>query len=72
MLVDYNEEWAAETKRMIHDEVGNGETIVVQADVTSESDCERIVETAVERLGGVSMLVNIGMLCQVLGRDSCS
>ncbi|KAL4966419.1 SDR family NAD(P)-dependent oxidoreductase [Aspergillus stella-maris] len=59
VLVDYNAEWAAETKRMIDDEGGMGETIVVQADVTSESDCERVVKTAVEKLGGVSILVNI-------------
>ncbi|KAL5334619.1 hypothetical protein BJX70DRAFT_411164 [Aspergillus crustosus] len=59
VLVDYNPDWANETKKMIEDEGAPGETIVVQADVTDEESCKRVVETAVERFGGVTILVNI-------------
>ncbi|KAL2863971.1 uncharacterized protein BJX67DRAFT_390268 [Aspergillus lucknowensis] len=57
VLVDYNAEWAQETKQMIDAE--GGESIVVQADVTDEASCKRAVETAVEKFGGVNILVNI-------------
>lgn len=57
-LVDYNLEWAAETKRMIDAEGGVSE--VIQADVTSEESCKQAVEKTVELFGAVHILVNIG------------
>jgi NAD(P)-dependent dehydrogenase (short-subunit alcohol dehydrogenase family) len=61
VLVDYNRDWANETKKMIEAEGAPGEAIVVQADVTEEESCKRVVETTVKEFGGVSILVNIGM-----------
>eukprot|EP00914_Ancora_sagittata_P028473 GHVO01056190.1.p2 GENE.GHVO01056190.1~~GHVO01056190.1.p2 ORF type:complete len:131 (-),score=7.99 GHVO01056190.1:356-748(-) len=57
-LVDYNEAWAQETKRMIDEEGGISE--VVQADVTSEESCKNAVQKTVELSGKVHILVNIG------------
>lgn len=57
-LVDYNVEWAQETKRMIDLEGGVSE--VVQADVTDEESCKNAVAKTVELFGAVNILVNIG------------
>ena len=57
-LVDYNTEWAEETKQMIESEGGTSE--VVQADVTDEESCRKAVEKTVELFGTVHILVNIG------------
>ena len=56
VLVDANEQWAARTKQMIDAE--GGESLVVQADVTSLANCQRVVEAAVARYGRVDILVN--------------
>ncbi|KAF8193252.1 hypothetical protein K438DRAFT_1761957 [Mycena galopus ATCC 62051] len=56
-LVDYNVDWAQETKRMIDEEGGVSE--VIQADVTVESACENAVKKTVELFGAVHILVNI-------------
>ena len=37
---------------------GGGEAVFVQADVTSDSDCKRMIDTAVERYGSLDILVN--------------
>ena len=37
---------------------GGGEAVFVQADVTSDSDCKRMVEAAIERYGALDILVN--------------
>ena len=57
-LVDYNVEWAQETKRMIDLEGGVSE--VVQADVTDEESCKNAVAKAIDLFGTVNILVNIG------------
>lgn len=57
-LVDYNTEWAEETKRMI--ELEGGTSAVVQADVTEEESCRKAMEKTVELFGTVHILVNIG------------
>lgn len=57
-LVDYNVEWAQETKRMIDEEGGVSE--VIQADVTSEESCKNAVDKTVELWGSLHILVNIG------------
>lgn len=59
-LVDFNVDWAKETKRMIDEEGGVSE--VVQADVTSEESCENAVASTVKLWGAVHILVNIGSL----------
>jgi NAD(P)-dependent dehydrogenase (short-subunit alcohol dehydrogenase family) len=57
-LVDYNVEWAQETKRMIDEEGGLSE--VIQADVTSEDSCKNAVDKTIELWGSLHILVNIG------------
>ena len=37
---------------------GGGEAVFVQADVTSDSDCKRMVDAAIERYGALDVLVN--------------
>ncbi|ROV96259.1 hypothetical protein VMCG_07678 [Cytospora schulzeri] len=56
-LVDYNVEWALETKRMIDEEGGISE--VVHADVTDEHSCRVAVEKTVQLFGTLHILVNI-------------
>lgn len=58
VLLDYNAEWAQETKRMIELEGGISE--VVQADVTDEESCKAAVAKTIELFGTISILVNIG------------
>lgn len=57
-LVDFNAEWAAETKRMIDAEGGISE--VIETDVTDEESCKNAVAKTVEIFGAVHILVNIG------------
>ena len=57
-LVDFNLEWAAETRRMIDAEGGTSE--VIQADVTDEESCKNAVAKTVQLFGTVNILVNIG------------
>ena len=59
-LVDFNVDWAKETKRMIDEEGGISE--VVQADVTSEESCKNAIDKTVELWGALHILVNIGRL----------
>jgi NAD(P)-dependent dehydrogenase (short-subunit alcohol dehydrogenase family) len=56
-LVDFNVDWALETKRMIDAE--GGVSSVIQADVTSEESCKNAVEQTVALWGKVHILVNI-------------
>ncbi|CAH0056826.1 unnamed protein product [Clonostachys solani] len=56
-LVDFNVDWAKETKRMIDEEGGVSE--VIQADVTNEASCQNAVNKTVELFGGLQILVNI-------------
>ena len=37
---------------------GGGEAVFVRADVTSDSDCKRMIDTAIERYGALDILVN--------------
>ena len=37
---------------------GGGEAVFVQADVTSDADCKRMIDTAIERFGCLDILVN--------------
>ncbi|WP_249681260.1 SDR family NAD(P)-dependent oxidoreductase [Roseococcus pinisoli] len=56
VLVDRNRGWAERTAEMIAAE--GGSSLVVEADVTSASECARIVEEAVAKFGRVDVLVN--------------
>ncbi len=62
-LVDFNLEWAQETKRMIDAEGGTAE--VIQADVTDEESCRTAVAKTVKLFGALHILVNIGKADQV-------
>lgn len=59
-LVDFNVDWAKETKRMIDEEGGVSE--VIQADVTTEESCKNAVAKTVSLWGALHILVNIGTL----------
>jgi NAD(P)-dependent dehydrogenase (short-subunit alcohol dehydrogenase family) len=56
LLVDLVPEHAVETKALIEAEGGRAE--VVAADCTKAADCEAMVKAAVDRFGGVDILVN--------------
>lgn len=64
-LLDYNAEWALDTKRMIDEEGGTSE--VIQADVTDEESCKAAVAKTCELFGTVHILVNIVGVGGVLG-----
>lgn len=66
-LVDFNTDWANETKRMIDEE--NGTSIVIQADVTDEESCKNAVAKTVQEWGAVHILVNIGRCSSHVPRD---
>ena len=55
-LVDYREDSAEDTKRMIDKE--GGESLVVQADVTRAEDCKRMADACAERYGRIDILHN--------------
>lgn len=55
-LVDQVAEWAEQTRRMIADE--EGDSFVIEADVTRSAECERIVQAVVQRYGPINILQN--------------
>lgn len=59
-LLDYNVDWAKETKRMIDEEGGVSE--VIQADVSDSDSCKNAIEKTVELYGAVHILINIGKM----------
>lgn len=56
VCVDYNEQTADETAKMISDK--GGEAISVRADVSKEEDCRNFVEAAVKAFGRIDVLFN--------------
>ena len=56
VLVDRVAEWAEQTLGMIADD--RGEAFALEADVTSDVDCGRVVDEAVKRYGRVDILQN--------------
>ncbi|KAJ5083479.1 hypothetical protein N7456_012906 [Penicillium angulare] len=58
LCLDLSLEWADKTVNMINSKPGRGRAISFQADVTSESDCQRAVQLAVEKFGRLDILVN--------------
>ena len=57
VCVDRDVSLAQRTVDMIEEE-GNGKAIAVQADVTSEEDCKRVISTAIEKFGHLDILFN--------------
>ena len=55
-LVDRQVEWAEVTRQMIAAE--QGESFVIEADVTNAADCQRIVDAVVNRYGPIAVLQN--------------
>src|SRR5262245_48230335 len=50
---------AGKLEEIAHSLAGRGgETLVLPADITSESDRRRLIDTAVERFGGLDLLIN--------------
>lgn len=58
LCVDLQLALAEKTVAMIEED-GFGKGLAVQGDVTSERDCKKIVQTAVETFGRVDCLINI-------------
>lgn len=56
VLVDRVAEWAEQTQGMIADE--HGEAFVIEADVTQDEACRRVVEQTVQRYGTIDILHN--------------
>ena len=56
VCVDLHPERAEETRAIIEDE--GGTALVIQADCTSDTDCEAMVAAAVDAFGTVDVLVN--------------
>jgi NAD(P)-dependent dehydrogenase (short-subunit alcohol dehydrogenase family) len=56
VLVDRVAEWAEQTLGMVADD--HGEAFVLEADVTSDADCTRIVDEAIKRYGRIDILQN--------------
>ncbi|KAK5047268.1 hypothetical protein LTR84_006790 [Exophiala bonariae] len=56
-LLDFNEDWAKETQRMITEE--GGVSAVIRTDVTDEESCKNAVTKTVELFGTIHILVNI-------------
>ncbi len=56
VLVDAAREWADATREIIEDEGGDAFTAI--ADVTNPDECANVVESAVERFGGLHILHN--------------
>jgi 3-oxoacyl-[acyl-carrier protein] reductase len=63
-------EEAEETLRLVRDSGGNG--VVVLADVATREGCRNVINTAVERFGGLDVLVNnagLGLYSLFLAAD---
>lgn len=58
ICVDRNLEWATRTVDIVNSEPGRGRAVANEADVTSEDDCRRTVELAIEEFGRLDILVN--------------
>lgn len=60
-LLDYNVDWAKDTKRMIDEEGGISE--VIQTDVTKEESCKAAVNKTLELFGAVHISALIMLCC---------
>ena len=62
--MDFNEQWAQDTKEMIDAEGGVSE--VVKVDVTDEESVKQAMEKTFELFGRLDILVNIGKRISML------
>lgn len=58
ICLDLDLAWATKTAEMANWKPGRGIAIAMQGDVTSASDCEKVVQLALEKFGRVDILVN--------------
>lgn len=58
LCVDLNIEWASKTVEMINSVSGRGRAIAIQADITSATACEGVVNEALQHFGRLDILVN--------------
>ena len=58
ICVDQNVEWVSKTVDMVNSKPGRGKAIVAQANVTSATDCERVIELALQEFGRLDILIN--------------
>ncbi|KAF4775004.1 2-(S)-hydroxypropyl-CoM dehydrogenase [Colletotrichum scovillei] len=58
VCVDRDLSWARKTCDLVAAKPGRGKALAVQGDVTSSTDCENIVQMALEKFGRVDILVN--------------
>ncbi|KAK4940774.1 hypothetical protein LTR10_019167 [Elasticomyces elasticus] len=58
ICVDRNAEWATKTVEIVNSKPGRGKAVVAQADVTSGTDCERVVDSAILEFGRLDILIN--------------
>ncbi|KAK1687572.1 2-(S)-hydroxypropyl-CoM dehydrogenase [Colletotrichum godetiae] len=58
VCVDRDMSWASKTCDMVATKPGRGETLAVEGDVTSTTDCEKIVQMALGTFGRVDILIN--------------
>ena len=56
VLVDAVQEWAEATRAIIEDE--GGEAMTAVADVTNSEECRSVIDTALDRFGGLHILHN--------------
>jgi NAD(P)-dependent dehydrogenase (short-subunit alcohol dehydrogenase family) len=56
VLVDQQTDWAERTREWV--EAEGAQALVVTADVSRQADCQRVVDEALARFGGVDILVN--------------
>ncbi|KAB5529066.1 2-(S)-hydroxypropyl-CoM dehydrogenase [Coniochaeta sp. 2T2.1] len=58
ICLDRDLSWATKTAEMVNSGPGRGTAVAAQGDVTSASDCERVVRLALEKFGRLDVLVN--------------
>lgn len=58
VCADQNVSWAQVTVDMITNEFGDKKAIAIEADVTKEDDCRRIVDIALSTYGRLDILIN--------------
>ncbi|KAJ5194682.1 uncharacterized protein N7498_008120 [Penicillium cinerascens] len=58
LCIDLNLEWAKMTVDMITSKPGRGRALPFKTDVTSEEDCKRAVDFAIQNFGRLDILVN--------------
>lgn len=58
VCTDINLDWAKMTVSMIEKEFGAGKAVAIEADVTKETHCKKMVEVALKKFGRLDILIN--------------